>query len=116
MPKETPIMTSYIVAVHLIVEADANPGTEIGGVLDAMLTQNMRKYLGTHSALIDWAVAGPDIAASIALFDVSNLYSRRKPLPGLAGISASTAGAVEDGNVMMSPHDFTRLGVDGESP
>lgn len=68
-------MTSYIVAVHLIIEADANPGTEIGGVLDAMLTQNMRKYLGAHSALIDWAVAGPDMASSIALVDLSNTYT-----------------------------------------
>jgi len=75
MPKETPIMTSYIVAVHLIIEADANPGTEIGGVLDAMLTQNMRKYLGAHSALIDWAVAGPDMAASTAPVDLSNTYT-----------------------------------------
>ena len=75
MPKETQIMTSYIVAVHLIIEADANPGTEIGGVLDAMLTQNMRKYLGAHSALIDWAVAGPDMASSIALVDLSNAYT-----------------------------------------
>ena len=77
MPKETPIMTSYIVAVHLIIEAeaDANPGTEIGGVLDAMLTHNMRKYLGAHSALIDWAVAGPDMASSIAPVDLSDTHT-----------------------------------------
>ena len=60
-------MTTYIVAVHLVVEAGAtDPRAEIAAQLDTILGGNMRQSLGAPSPLLDWAVAGDDLAGSIA--------------------------------------------------
>ena len=39
---------------------------KIADALHGTLTEDMRKHAGRHSALIDWAIAGDDIASSIA--------------------------------------------------
>jgi hypothetical protein len=39
-----------------------------------MLTEDLRKDAGDHSALIDWAVAGEDMAASIASVPLPDDY------------------------------------------
>lgn len=66
-PKGALTITTYIVAVHLVVEAGAaNPRAEIAAQLDTILSGNMRQSLGAPSPLLDWAVAGDDLTGSIA--------------------------------------------------
>ena len=38
----------------------------IADALNGILTPDMRKHAGNNSALIDWAIAGDDIASSVA--------------------------------------------------
>lgn len=60
-------MTTYIVAVHLIVEVDAtNPRADIAMQLDNLLTPAIRQNAGSPAPLVDWAVAGSDLADSMA--------------------------------------------------
>lgn len=68
-------MTTYLVAVYLIIEADNNYRAEIADALHDILTGNMRKYAGEHSALVDWAIAGEDIASSITPVDLPADYA-----------------------------------------
>ena len=77
-------MTTYIVAVHLVVEAGAaNPRAEIAAQLDTILGGNMRQSLGAPSPLLDWAVAGDDLAGSIAPVMLPAGYrSDESPFPG----------------------------------
>lgn len=59
-------MTTYLIAIHLVVDVDAtNPRAEIAALLDRMLTSAQRQNAGPHAGLLDWAVAGDDLAASI---------------------------------------------------
>ena len=67
-------MTTYLVAVHLLVEANGSPEAEVADALHGILTQDMRKYAGAHSSLIVWAVAGDDIAGSIVPVAVAGDY------------------------------------------
>ena len=67
-------MTTYLVAVHLLVEARHHPQAEVADALHGILTEDMRKYVGAHSALIDWSVIGDDIASSIAAVDLPENY------------------------------------------
>jgi hypothetical protein len=54
-------MTIYIVVVHLVVDADeANPRTGVAAQLDRLLSDT------GSVALVDWAVAGVDLADSMA--------------------------------------------------
>lgn len=59
-------MKAYLVAVNLLVHAHHNPESAIADALDGILTPEMRKHAGANSALLDWAIAGDDVAASIA--------------------------------------------------
>ena len=67
-------MTTYLVAVHLLVEANGSPEAEVADALHGILTQDMRKYAGAHSSLIDWAVADDDIAGSIVPVAIAGDY------------------------------------------
>jgi hypothetical protein len=59
-------MKAYLVAVNLLVHAHHNPESAIADALDGILTPDMRKHAGANSALLDWAIAGDDVASSIA--------------------------------------------------
>lgn len=59
-------MTTCLVAVHLLIEVEDNIEAEIGDALHGILTQHMRKYAGSDSPLIDWAVTGDDVPGSFA--------------------------------------------------
>ncbi len=67
-------MTTYLVAVHLLIEANGSPEADVADALHGILTGDMRKYAGAHSALIDWAVAGDDIAGSIIPVAIAGDY------------------------------------------
>jgi hypothetical protein len=58
-------MKAYLVAVNLLVQAHHRPESAIADALTGP-TPDMRKRAGNNSALIDWAIAGDDIASSIA--------------------------------------------------
>lgn len=68
-------MNAYLVAVHLLVQAHENSQGAIIEVLDGVLTNDMRKHAGDRSALIDWAIAGDDMASSIAGVSLPSDYS-----------------------------------------
>jgi hypothetical protein len=59
-------MKVYLVAVNLLVQAHHRPESAIADALNGILTPDMRKHASSNSALIDWAIAGDDIASSIA--------------------------------------------------
>lgn len=67
-------MKAYLVAVHLLVEAGPQPRVAIDAVLHDFLSEGMRQNAGPRSRLIDWAVAGDDLAASIAPVDLPAAY------------------------------------------
>ena len=46
--------------------AETGGETPIADALDGILTPEMRKHAGANSALLDWAIAGDDVASSIA--------------------------------------------------
>jgi hypothetical protein len=67
-------MKTYLVSLHLLLEAHHCPEAEIADALHGILIEDMRKYAGDHSELIDWAVAGDDMAASIASVPLPDDY------------------------------------------
>lgn len=67
-------MRTYLVAVKLLVQAHYQPESAIADALDGILTPVMRKHAGSRSALIDWAVAGDEMAASIASVPLTDDY------------------------------------------
>ncbi|MCG8273927.1 hypothetical protein MIC97_20805 [Aquamicrobium sp. NLF2-7] len=67
-------MTTYLVAVHLLLEVGPEPRPAINAALNEILSEAMRQNGGAQSPLIDWAVAGEDLAASIVSVDVSPTY------------------------------------------
>jgi hypothetical protein len=68
-------MKAYLVAVNLLVHTHHNPESAIADALDGILTPDMRKHAGTDSALVDWAIAGDDIAFSIAAVPLQDDYA-----------------------------------------
>lgn len=64
-------MKAYLVAVNLLVHEHHNPEIAIA---DGVLTPDMRKHAGANSALVDWAIAGDDIASSIAAVSLPGDY------------------------------------------
>jgi hypothetical protein len=66
-------MKAYLVAVNLPVHAHDYP--ESAAALDGILNPGMRKHAGANSGLVDWVIAGDDIASSIATFSVSDDYT-----------------------------------------
>ncbi|AEI04540.1 hypothetical protein OCA5_pHCG300950 (plasmid) [Afipia carboxidovorans OM5] len=67
-------MTTYLVAVRLLIEANTDPEGEVADVLHGILTENMRKYAGPQSSLIDWAIAAGNFSESIAPVVTSGDY------------------------------------------
>ena len=67
-------MRVYHVAVNLLVQAHHSPESAIADGLNGILTPDMRKLAGSNSALIDWAIAGDDIASSIAGVSLPDNY------------------------------------------
>ena len=67
-------MKAYLVAVNLLVQAHHSPESAIANALNGILTPDMRKHSGSNSALIDWAIAGDDIASSIAGVSLADDY------------------------------------------
>lgn len=68
-------MRAYLVAVNLLVHAHHNPESAIADALDGMPTPDMRKHTGTTSALVDGAIAGDDIACSIAVVSLPDDFA-----------------------------------------
>lgn len=62
-------MSHYLATVHLLMEVDHSE-TDIPDALNAILTEDMRKYSRADSCLIDWAFAHGGSAAD-AIVDVS---------------------------------------------
>lgn len=59
-------MTTFLVAIHLIVDTNGpNPRAEITAALEAQLDRTADAVPAAGSVL-DWAVAGEDLAASMA--------------------------------------------------
>lgn len=67
-------MKAYLVVVNLLVHAHHNPESAIAGALEGNLTPDMRKNAGVDSALVDWTIAGDDIASSIAAVPLQDDY------------------------------------------
>lgn len=58
-------MTTYLVAVHILVDTDtANPRSAIASALENQL-DHCAAASPTEGTIVDWAVAGEDLAASI---------------------------------------------------
>ena len=60
-------MTTWLVAVHILVTADTtNPRAHIAEALETHLDGSSPFPDQANVAIIDWAVAGEDLAASMA--------------------------------------------------
>lgn len=60
-------MTTWLVAVHILVTADTtNPRADIAETLEVLLDGTASFTGPANVAIIDWAVAGEDLAASMA--------------------------------------------------
>jgi hypothetical protein len=59
-------MNPHLITIYLLVEAHEHPQGQVAEALQGVLTDEMRRCAGTHSALIDWAIADDDVASSIA--------------------------------------------------
>jgi hypothetical protein len=68
-------MRAYLVTVNLLVHAHHIPESAIADALDGILTPDMRKHAGATSSLVDWAIAGDDIASSIAAVSLPDDYA-----------------------------------------
>lgn len=79
-------MKTFLVAVNLLIQAHHRPETAIVEALDGILTLDMRKHAGANASLIDWAIAGDDIASSIAAICLPDDYAAdESPFPAWPG-------------------------------
>lgn len=67
-------MTMYLVAVNLLIEAGPEQRAPISATLYEILSERRRGKVGSDSSLIDWVVAGDDLAASISTADLAMPY------------------------------------------
>jgi hypothetical protein len=67
-------MKAYLVAVNLLVQAHHRPESTIADALNGILTPDIRKHAGNNSTLIDWEIAGDDIASSVAAVSLPDDY------------------------------------------
>lgn len=67
-------MTTYLVAVHLLMEAGPEPRHAITGALHDILSDRLRQNGHPDCPLIDWAVSGDDLAASMSPVDLPDGY------------------------------------------
>ena len=58
-------MNPHLITMYILVEAHEHPQGQIAEALQGVLTDEMRIYARTDSALIDWAIAGDDVTSSI---------------------------------------------------
>jgi hypothetical protein len=69
-------MTTWLVAVQILVTADTtNPRADIAEVLEAHLDGSAPSPNQPRAAIVDWAVAGEDLAASMAPATVPQDYA-----------------------------------------
>ena len=67
-------MSTFIVAIHLIVDTNSlNPRAEIISALKAQLDRPAARVPAT-GGILDWAVAGEDLAASMAPVTIPSDY------------------------------------------
>ena len=59
-------MNPHLITAYLLAETHEHLQGQVAEALHGVLTDEMRRCAGTHSALLDWAIAGDDIASSIA--------------------------------------------------
>ncbi len=85
-------MSTWIVAVHLVIEADdENPRAAIAGALDRQFGSLLRPPAPAGTVL-DWAVAGDDLAASMAPAALPAGYTPgTAPFPVWPGTQAGAA-------------------------
>ena len=70
----TLFMSTFLVAIHLIVDTNGpNPRAEIIAALEAQLDQPAAPVPAT-GGILDWAVAGEDLAASMAPVTIPSDY------------------------------------------
>jgi hypothetical protein len=55
----------HLVTAYLLAKAHEHPQGQVAEALQGVLTDEMRTYGGTHSALIDGEIAGDDFASPI---------------------------------------------------
>jgi hypothetical protein len=67
-------MKAYLVTVNLLVQAHHRPESAIADALNGIPTPDMRKHAGNNSTLIDWEIAGNDIASSVAAVSLPDDY------------------------------------------
>ncbi|WP_404406843.1 hypothetical protein [Pelagibacterium halotolerans] len=59
-------MTTFLVAVHILIETDgSSPRSNIVAALEAQLDRPA-KPVPAAGSILDWAIAGEDLAASMA--------------------------------------------------
>ena len=68
-------MNPHLIAVYLLIEANEHLQGQVAEALQGVLTDEMRRCAGTDSASIDWAIAGDDIASSIAQVPLLDDYA-----------------------------------------
>ncbi len=67
-------MTTFLVAIHLVVDTNGpNPRAEITAALEAQLDRPATLVPAVGS-ILDWAVAGEDLAASMAQVTIPSDY------------------------------------------
>src|SRR5258708_23892047 len=69
-------MNPHLITAYLLMEAHEHPQGQVAEALQGVLTDEMRTYAATRSALIDWAIAGDDIASSIVQTTLLDDYAR----------------------------------------
>ena len=82
-------MSTWIVAVHLVIEVDdENPRAAIAGALDRHL-EPQPALAPSAATILDWAVAGEDLAAAMAPTTLPAGYTAGKtPFPEWPGAQA----------------------------
>ena len=73
-------MTTYSVAVHLLLQEQHHPEIAICDAFHGIFAGNMRKHVGDHAAPIDGAITGGDIVSSIAAVSPANDHMPDQPV------------------------------------
>ncbi len=67
-------MSTFLVAIHLIVDTNGpNPRADVIAALEAQLDRPT-KPVSAEGSILDWAVAGEDLAASMAPVTIPSDY------------------------------------------
>ena len=68
-------MNPHLITAYLLAETHEHLQGQVAEALQGVLTDEMRRCAGTHSALLDWAIAGDDVASSIAQVPLLDDYA-----------------------------------------